>query len=283
MRGFKGAPGTEAMSREWTDDICLKVVNMKPPGDLNNMRKKILITGASRGIGAATAMLLADNGYDLFLTCSKSMTDLLGVKEEIEKRASSKGYTVSVETCQCDVKDQEAVKAMCKDIIVKGGVYGIINNAAVSYVGLMTDMSYSEWNDVIDTNLNSMFYVTHELVPSMVNKKEGRIINVSSVWGNVGASMEVAYSTAKGGVNAFTKALAKELAPSNVQVNAVAFGCIDTAMNKCFSEDDMEALRQEIPADRIGTPGEAAEMILSVLEGPEYLTGQIITMDGGWI
>ena len=247
------------------------------------MRKKILITGASRGIGKATALRLADNGYDLFLTCSKTMDDLEAVKKEIEENAAKAGYTVNVETYCCDVKDKEAVKAMCKDIIVKGGVYGIINNAAVSRIELMTDMSYEEWDEVIDTNLNSVFYVTHELVPMMIGKKEGRIINISSVWGNVGASMEVAYSATKGGVNAFTRALAKELAPSNVQVNAVAFGCIDTAMNKCFSEEDLEALRQEIPADRIGTSDEAAQMILNVLEGPEYLTGQIITMDGGWI
>ena len=117
----------------------------------------------------------------------------------------------------------------------------------------------------------------------MVHRKSGKIINVSSVWGNVGASMEVAYSAAKGGVNSFTKALAKELAPSNIQVNAVAFGVIDTQMNACFSEEEMEILREEIPADRIGSAKEAAEMILKILESPAYLTGQVITMDGGWM
>ena len=109
------------------------------------------------------------------------------------------------------------------------------------------------------------------------------LLFVSSVWGNVGASMEVAYSASKGGINSFTKALAKELAPSNIQVNAVAFGVIDTDMNRCFSEEEMEALREEIPADRIGTCEEAAEMILQVIQSPAYLTGQVITMDGGWI
>ena len=110
----------------------------------------------------------------------------------------------------------------------------------------------------------------------MVHRKEGKLLFVSSVWGNVGASMEVAYSASKGGINSFTRALAKELAPSNIQVNAVAFGVIDTQMNQCFSEE-------EIPADRMGTCAEAAEMISQVLHSPAYLTGQVITMDGGWI
>ena len=117
----------------------------------------------------------------------------------------------------------------------------------------------------------------------MLHKKSGKIINISSVWGTVGASMEVAYSASKGGVNSFTKALAKELAPSHIQVNAIACGVIDTDMNRCFSKEDMEALRAEIPADRIGQPAEVAQMVLSILQTPEYLTGQIITLDGGWI
>lgn len=135
----------------------------------------------------------------------------------------------------------------------------------------------------MNTNLNSLFYLCRLVVPQMVRRREGKIINVSSVWGNVGASMEVAYSTTKGGVNSFTRALARELAPSNVQVNAAAFGVIDTDMNVCFSKEDMEALREEIPADRIGTAMEAGEMIRQIINAPSYMTGQIITMDGGWM
>ena len=116
----------------------------------------------------------------------------------------------------------------------------------------------------------------------MLQKHSGRIINVSSVWGNVGASMETAYSASKGGVNSFTRALAKELAPSNIQVNAIACGIVDTAMNHCLPPEDLEALKEEIPADRLGTPEEAARLILQIAEAPEYMTGQIITMDGGW-
>ena len=143
-------------------------------------------------------------------------------------------------------------------------------------------MSPEEWRKVLSTNLDSCFYTSKYAIPLMLKKHAGRIINISSVWGNVGASTEVAYSASKGGVNAFTKALAKELAPSNIQVNAIACGVIDTSMNACFSEEDMEALRAEIPADRIGDPAEVAKLALQLVNAPAYLTGQIITMDGGW-
>ena len=164
-----------------------------------------------------------------------------------------------------------------------GQIDVLIHNAGISHIGLLSDMTLEEWWRVIDTNLNSCFYLSHELIPQMVHRKEGKLLFVSSVWGNVGASMEVAYSASKGGINSFTRALAKELAPSNIQVNAVAFGVIDTQMNQCFSEEERRALKEEIPADRMGTCAEAAEMISQVLHSPAYLTGQVITMDGGWI
>lgn len=117
----------------------------------------------------------------------------------------------------------------------------------------------------------------------MVRRKKGKIVNISSVWGAVGASMEVAYSASKGGVNSFTRALAKELAPSNIQVNAAAFGVIDTQMNRCFSQEERAALVEEIPADRMGTAAEAARLVGQILHMPDYFTGQVVTMDGGWI
>ena len=239
------------------------------------IRKKVIITGASRGIGKATALLLAQKGYDLVLVSSRSEFELNELRKEIQDK-----YDVAAEVVTCDVSDPDAVRANEDSF---KGTYALINNAAISKVKLLTDMDVDEWNRVIDVNLNSVFYMTGCVLPHMINVKEGRIINISSVWGDVGASMEVAYSTAKGGVNAFTKALAKELGPSNIQVNAVSFGVIDTTMNDCFTEDEMDSLRQEIPMDRIGTPEEAAKMIVSVLESPDYMTGQIITMDGGWI
>ena len=158
----------------------------------------------------------------------------------------------------------------------------LVNNAGISYGGLLSDMSAEDWHKVMAVNLDSCFYTSKHAIPLMLKKHSGRIINISSVWGNVGASMEVAYSASKGGINAFTKALAKELAPSNIQVNAIACGVIDTSMNACFTAEDMVALTEEIPADRIGKPEEVAHLSLQLAQAPTYLTGQIITLDGGW-
>ena len=239
------------------------------------MRKRALITGASRGIGAETARALAEDGYDLVLVCRRSMNRLEELKKELEGT-----YDICCQTILCDVSDAGQVETMIKQA---GEIHVLVNNAAISYVGLLTDMSIQQWHEVMDTNLNALFYICRLVIPQMVQRKAGRIINVSSVWGNVGASMEVAYSTAKGGVNSFTKALAKELAPSGIQVNGVAFGVIDTDMNACFTREEMESLREEIPADRIGSAREAGEMIRQMLYLPDYLTGQMIAMDGGWI
>lgn len=239
------------------------------------MNKRIMITGASRGIGAATARLMAEQGYDLFLVCKSSIGLLEQLKEELEER-----FRISCTVTQCDVADALQVERVLSEA---GRIDVLIHNAGISYVGLLQEMSLEEWHGVIDTNLNSAFYLSRAVLPQMVERKEGKLIFVSSVWGNVGASTEVAYSTSKGGLNSFTRALAKELAPSHIQVNAAAFGAIDTDMNRCFTKEELEELAQEIPADRLGRPEEAARMILQILDSPEYLTGQVITMDGGWI
>lgn len=238
------------------------------------MKKKALITGASRGIGAATAHALARAGYDLFLVSKNSIEKLTELQLRLEKQ-----YGISCETALCDVSKPQQVEIMLQKA---GNLSVLVHNAAISHIGLLTDMSVEEWNAVIETNLSSCFYLAKGVAPSMINDKAGKMVFVSSVWGSVGASMEVAYSASKGGVNSFTKALAKELAPSNIQVNAVAFGVIDTDMNRCFSEDEMAALVEEIPADRIGRPEEAAQMILQIVQSPDYFTGQVVTMDGGW-
>lgn len=239
------------------------------------MRKRALITGASRGIGEAAARALAGEGYDLFLVCKSSKEAIGRLGEELAQQ-----YGIYCETALCDVSGAGQVETMIKKA---GDVHILINNAAVSYVGLLTDMSLKDWHQVIGTNLDSLFYTCRLVVPQMVRRKEGRIINISSVWGNVGASTEVAYSASKGGVNAFTKALAKELAPSNIQVNGIAFGVIDTDMNACFSGEELKALEEEIPAGRMGSTAEAGEMIRMLVKAPGYLTGQILTVDGGWI
>ncbi len=237
-------------------------------------RKKALVTGASRGIGKAIAIELAKNGYDIYAVCKQSVQDLQTLCMQTEKE-----YGIRAVPVLADVGRAESVDKLFEQI---GDMDVVINNAGISYIGLMTDMSAEEWHRVLDTNLNSLFYVCRRAVPFMVKKRKGKIVNISSVWGNIGASMEVAYSASKGGMNAFTKALAKELAPSNVQVNAIACGVIDTEMNQCFDKAEKAALRDEIPADRFGRAEEVAALAMQLIQGNEYLTGQIITLDGGW-
>lgn len=237
-------------------------------------RKCALVTGASRGIGAAIAEALAKEGYDLFITCRHSEDQLTSLSERLAGT-----FGVSCAPVLADMGNPADVERLFTHI---DRLDVLVNNAGISYVGLLHEMSYEDWNHVIQTNLCALFYTSRLAVPLMLREQNGSILNISSVWGNVGASMEVAYSASKGGVNSFTKALAKELAPSHIRVNAIACGVIDTDMNKCFSPEDMEMLRAEIPADRIGQPEEAAQMVLSILHAPEYMTGQVITLDGGW-
>ncbi|MBQ6993621.1 MAG: SDR family NAD(P)-dependent oxidoreductase [Lachnospiraceae bacterium] len=238
-------------------------------------RKKALITGASRGIGKAIAQAFARSGYDLYLTCHTNIALLEEIGRELEKE-----YQVSCK-CYCfPISEEKSVIEMYQSI---GTLDVLVNNAGISYIGLLADMSYGDWKKIIDTNLGGCFLTCRYAVPGMVSRKKGKIINISSVWGRVGASMEVAYSASKGGINAFTKALAKELGPSNIQVNAIACGIIDTDMNKCFDEEELGVLIQEIPMDRLGKPQEVANLVLQLCEGNEYLTGQVITLDGGWL
>ena len=240
--------------------------------DIDN--KSALITGASRGIGKATAELFAANGYNLTLTCLSSMEAL----EELARKLHS-AYGVSCRAIQADMGSEQDVQKLFTGL---HSLDVLVNNAGMAHFGLLSDMTAAQWHRVLAVNLDSCFYACRAAIPLMLGRHTGRIINISSVWGAQGASMEVAYSASKGGMNAFTKALARELAPSNIQVNAIACGVIDTDMNRCFSEEELSALRAEIPADRIGQPPEVAELLLSIVNAPSYLTGQIITLDGGW-
>lgn len=238
------------------------------------MNKTALITGASRGIGRATALCFAQAGYDLILTCRNNIVSLQHLAQELEDQ-----YRIHCLAVRADMGRFEDVKRVfgyITDLDV------VVNNAGAAHIGLLSDMSVEEWQQLMHTNLDSCFFTSKLAIPLMLVKHSGRIINISSVWGNVGASMEVAYSASKGAVNSFTKALAKELAPSNIQVNAIACGVIDTDMNGHLSKEDMEELRAEIPADRIGTPEEVAQLILQTAQAPAYMTGQIISIDGGW-
>jgi 3-oxoacyl-[acyl-carrier protein] reductase len=243
------------------------------------MLKSVLITGASRGIGKAIALRFAQEGFKLAITC-KSNADLLHkVKEEIET------HNVPCVALVGDMGQYETAQKLLKEAFnFLGGIDIIINNAGISYIGLLTDMSFAEWQNIINTNLSTLYYTCHFAIPDMIRNQKGKIINISSIWGEVGASCEVAYSTTKGGMNAFTKALAKELAPSNIQVNAIACGAIDTDMNHFLSEEDKAKLIEEIPSNRMGTPKEVANLAYFLAsKESNYLTGQVLRLDGGWI
>lgn len=243
------------------------------------MRKKtVLITGSSRGIGKAIAVKFAKKGFDVIINCAHNEEELLKTKEEIES------YQVSCLAFLGDMGDYDAAQELFRQIKkLFGNLDVLVNNAGIAYVGLFTDMAPEDWNKVITTNLTSIYNCCSLAVPDMVSNKKGKIINISSVWGNVGASCEVAYSASKGGMNAFTKALAKELAPSNIQVNAVACGAIDTEMNRFLADEELLGLIEEIPANRLGRAEEVADLVYHLAYKNEYLTGQIIGLDGGWI
>ena len=242
------------------------------------MRKTVIVTGASRGIGKAAALEFAREDHNLIITNSKDREAIRKVAEEV--RSLTGGFC---HTFTGDLGDPANVRRLFGEVAVScGGADILVNNAGISVTGLIRDMSDEDWARILASNLSSVFYCCRSAVPYMVKQKSGCIINVSSVWGNVGASCEAAYSATKGGVNALTKALAKELAPSGISVNAVAFGCIDTDMNACYSAEERRALEEEIPVGRFASPEEAGRAIVEISKLPLYATGQIITVDGGW-
>lgn len=241
-------------------------------------RPAVLITGASRGIGKAAALRFAREGWQVAVTCRTRTDELLTVQKEI----LSMGIPCLAFTGNMGDMD-DCLRLFSQIHQELGPLDALVNNAGVSYLGLFQDMRIEEWNSLIQSDLTSVFCCCKLALPSMIRRRRGKIINISSVWGICGASCEVAYSAAKGGVNALTKALAKELAPSNIQVNAIACGVIDTAMNAGFCEEERQALMDEIPAGRFGTPAETAELVFDLAENHPYLTGQIIGLDGGMI
>ena len=247
---------------------------------LNRMsknRKIVCVTGSSRGIGKAIALAFAQNGYDVVINCKKNVSLMEELKAEIEQNYSVRCFGICA-----DVSAPSAVDSMFDEISSKFGQVDIlVNNAGIAYFGLISDMNPLEWQTLVNTNLSSAFYCSKAVIPYMVHEKNGCIINISSIWGNCGASYEAAYSATKGGLNTFTKALAKELAPSNIPVNAISCGVIDTEMNAHLSEEELQALIDEIPACRMGKPEEVGALALMLANAPKYLTGQIITLDGG--
>ncbi|MBR1736234.1 MAG: glucose 1-dehydrogenase [Firmicutes bacterium] len=236
--------------------------------------KKVLITGASRGIGKAAAEEFAKGGYHVIINSRHA--------DELEKTAAHlKEITENISFYPCDVSDYAEVKKMFDTI---GSVDVLVNNAGTAYIGLFNTMHPEDFRKLIDLDLISVLNCTHLAVAEMINKKSGVIVNVSSMWGICGASCEAVYSAAKGGVNAFTKALGKELAPSGIRVNAVACGVIDTKMNDCLNDEEKAALEEEIPLGRMGKAEEIAKIIYFLAsEDSSYLTGEVIKVDGGFI
>lgn len=241
-------------------------------------RKTVLVTGASRGIGKAIALKYAGKGYNTVITCIHRKEQLLQTQKEIEDMGMG---------CLAWLGDAGDYGS-CEELFSRirkqfGSLDVLVNNAGVSYIGLFQDMKPEDWDRIVRTNLTSVFNCCRLAIPMMLTKKRGKIINISSVWGVCGASCEAAYSATKGGVNALTKALAKELAPSNIQVNAIACGAIDTEMNHFLHREDLIALLDEIPAGRLGQAAEVADLAYHLGYKESYLTGQIIGLDGGWM
>lgn len=238
----------------------------------------VLITGGSRGIGAAIAERFASVGMRIVIHYAQAHE----AANEVARRCLELGSEVM--TVCADLRDREQLLRM-KDMLMAEGFEPdiLINNAGVSYYGLFTDVTEVEWDECMAINLKAAFMTTQMFVPHMIRQQYGRVINVSSVWGITGASCEVMYSAAKGGVNAFTKALAKELAPSGVTVNAVAPGAVDTDMLKHLDDEERHALEEEIPAGRLGTADEIASLVYFLaLPESSYITGQVISPNGGW-
>lgn len=252
---------------------------------MNIYTKTILVTGASRGIGKAIALYFAQLSgqgtdpvnYRIAINCRSRAEELEQVRQAIAD------LHVPVLASVGDVGDYHYCSRLCDEICRELGPIDIlINNAGIAHIGLFSDMTPAEWNHILTTNLTSVYNLSSLCIPDMVHKKSGSILTISSVWGNVGASCEVAYSAAKSGIHGLTRALAKELAPSGIQVNAIACGAIDTEMNAMLSPEDRQALYDEIPAGRMGTPEEVAALAYSICRQSSYLTGQVITLDGGW-
>lgn len=240
-------------------------------------RKTVLVTGSSRGIGKAIAIKYAKKGFNVVINCAHRQEQLVQTQIEIED------YKVECLPWLGDVGDFSCCEELFNQIKKRFGTLDVlVNNAGISYIGLLQDMKPEDWDRIVRTNLTSTFNCCRLAVPMMLQKKQGKIINISSVWGLRGASCEVAYSATKGGINAFTKALAKELAPSNIQVNAIACGAIDTEMNHFLHREDLIGLMEEIPAGRLGKAEEVADLAYHLGYKESYLTGQVIGLDGGW-
>ena len=246
---------------------------MEENPERNIVNKVVVVTGSSRGIGANIVKTLAKKGYRVILNFNKSENYAQNVQKEL----------INVDIFKADVsKKAEAVSLINFAIEKYGKIDVLINNAGISQSKLFTDLTDEDWNNIINSNLNSAFFCSREAAKNMIHNKSGLIINISSIWGITGASCEVAYSTSKAALNGFTKALAKELGPSNIRVNAIAPGIINTDMNNYLSNEELESIKEEIPLERIGETIDISKCVEWLIED-NYTTGQIISINGGWV
>ena len=241
------------------------------------MSEVVIITGASRGIGREIAKRLSMKGLTVIANYNKSGKEA----EELKKELEEKGFIIDI--VKADVSKREDAKKLVKFALDKYGRIDIlINNAGISEYKLFTDETDEDWDKIINTNLYSVFAMSQEVIQNMIHNKKGLIINMSSAWGVVGGSLEAIYSVSKAGVDGLTKALAKELGPSNIRVNSIAPGMIYTKMNSKFTEEELEVIKEEIPLGKIGDTTDVAKCVEWLIED-KYTTGQVISINGGWI
>lgn len=240
------------------------------------MERVAIVTGASRGIGREIAKELAYKGIKVIANYNKSENEAKKLQEELMQEK------IYIDIFKADVSNRAEGTALVQFALKKYGTIDIlINNAGISEYKLFTEETDEDWNRVIDTNLYSAFMMCQEVIPNMIKNQSGCIVNISSIWGQVGSSLEVIYSVSKAGMDGLTKALAKELGPSNIRVNSIAPGIINTDMNKNLSGADLERIKEDIPLGKIGLPKDVAKCV-SWMVDEKYTTGQIIGINGGW-
>lgn len=243
----------------------------------NIVNKVVIVTGASRGIGKCIAGTLAKKGYKVVANYNKSEKEAKIFEAEMNEQGNN------IDLFKADVSKREEVVNLINFTIKKyGKIDCIINNAGIDQIKMFLDITDEDWNNIINNNLNSVFYMCQEALKYMIHEKNGSIINISSIWGQVGASCESAYSVSKAGIDALTKSLAKELGPSNIRVNSIAPGFIDTDMNNNLNEKEKNEIIEEIPLQKIGKTIDIAKCV-EWLINDEYVTGQIIGINGGWV
>lgn len=239
-------------------------------------KKIIIITGASKGIGREIAKTLAREGYTIIANYNKSEREAQKLKKELQEENKE------IDIYKANIANEEETQEMIKYVIKKyKKIDVLINNAGIDKIQLVTEVTKKDWDEIINTNLYGTFYISQQAAKNMIQNKQGKIINISSIWGQIGASMEVVYSISKAGVDGLTKALAKELGPSGIQVNSIAPGFIKTEMNSNFNEQEINEIKDEIPLQKLGECTDIARCVKWLIED-NYVTGQVIAINGGW-